>query len=49
MLCYVMLCISAASVYIFMTFYTDLKTLSIAKQVLKSDDPDQQPRHGRGC
>ena len=26
-----------------------LKTLLIVKPVLKTDNPDQQPRHGRGC
>ena len=42
-------CISAISAYIFIKDCTDLlKTLLVDKQVLKSDDPDQQPRHGRG-
>ena len=43
-------CISNIYAYIFMTFCTDLlKTLFIAKQRLKSDHSDQQPRQGRGC
>ena len=29
--------------------YSAPKGLIIVKQVLKSDYPDQQPRHGRGC